>query len=178
MSKGLSKSLSTDEIKALNPDCKVLTYADFMRYDTLQDLLKPFNCVIFLYMSSHNYGHYCALWQNEPHVLHFYDPYGVYIDKQLNFISSKKNKELGQEIKHLSELILKDQSIKTIYVNHHKFQKLKKGVNTCGRHVLVRTLLRNLSEKEYEKLFKGKDADRVVVKVTDALAKEKGVKGF
>lgn len=166
----MNKSLSTDEVQSLVPECKVLTYPEFMRYDSLKELLAPYNCVIFLYMTTENYGHYCAIWKNQNGVLHFFDPYGVYLDDQLNFIPAQKNRELGQEVKHLSELIIKDKSIRTIFVNHYPFQKRKQGINTCGRHVAVRVLLRHLSEDAYQKLFKNKDADKAVVKITDHLA--------
>lgn len=115
---------------------KFLTYDQLSTYKSLDSLVSNGDCVIILFEIENgkkgNIGHFIALLDHGNHIEHF-DSYGLDIDEELL---------LSQE-HHLTRLF--QDSNKKVINNTTQLQAFKGDINTCGKWVVARVLLR-----EYE----------------------------
>ena len=103
--------------------------------------------------------------------IYFFDPYGTYIDDQLEYINPEYNKLIGQGYPFLSNLL--GYSNFNIHYNPHKLQKFNNS-QVCGRYcgAFARFFdeFENMDDfgkefKKYEK--KGYDLDKVIIALTE-----------
>lgn len=172
-------SLSNHDIyNLLDGKTNILTYPELMEYENISDVLRPYNSCAILYMTSDNYGHWCALTKNDEKIC-FFDPYGGknLPDQELKSIPQNFRNESGQTYPHLTYLLYKSNS--PIEYNEHKYQKLADDVNTCGRHVVCRLLHKNLNSDQYYDMMRdlakknNMTYDEVVTKITENIKKNK-----
>ena len=147
---------------------KMLYYSELHQYDTLEHLLYMNNdSVVIMYHQNPTYGHYCCISQltektkwnrakfkkNEVGLVEFFDPYGLFPDKQLKFIDYEASAALKQQHTYLSYLMY--HSPYKLSFNEHQFQApsfgSKGGVQTCGFHCAYRILKRGQLLPEYKK---------------------------
>jgi hypothetical protein len=147
--------LSNTEIERIT-GYKMLSYSELYNYDNLEHLLHMYNgSVIIMYHQTENYEHYCCLNKlteknesfNKKELIEFFDPYGLFPDKQLKFIDYEMNAKLKQNHTYLSYLMYS--SPYKLSFNEHRFQGL--AVQTCGFHCAHRILYKELLLKEYKK---------------------------
>lgn len=151
-------SISDDDIKKYFPNALILTYPELANYKTIEDILKKDGYFFLLYLDSPNKGHWCLVSYTPKGAIEFFDSYAYPIDDELLFVDNcKKRKQLGQDKAILSRMFNKTK--KDVYFNDIKYQQLKDGINTCGRHCIFRLLLLkkygmnlNQYEKTMEKL--------------------------
>ena len=151
-----------DLMKSLNNQTKILKYDQLSRYNNISDVLYPYNNFILLYQNEKlNSGHWVCVLKNRD-CIEFFDPYGLFIDEQMNFLNYKQPL-------YLSKLLL-DSGYKIIY-NNKRFQEFGSDVNTCGRHVLIRLICRHLNLKQYQDLYKNQklNPDDIVTMMTSYL---------
>jgi hypothetical protein len=163
----MNKALSGDEIlDALNHKTKILIYTDLKKYNSVNELLNPYGCVVILYLNSKNMGHWTCLFRNKDNHNEFFDSYGLPPDSELAYIPNEKRIELKQLSPLLSKLLLKDKR-KIIY-NNHRLQKLAPKINTCGRHVIMRLIGRDIDIDDYNKIMHSTNLtpDQLVTKLT------------
>lgn len=151
-----SKSLSTtDVVNLLQGKVNYVPYSDICEYSNIDQLLGEYDCCIILYFTAMNFGHYVCLTRRGDEV-EFFDPYGLMIDDELDFIDKNLNynliKSKNQDYGYLSKLLI-DSNYKLCY-NQYQFQKEKKDVNTCGRHCVVRCMMKKLNLEKYRKFIK------------------------
>lgn len=167
--------LSDDDLKYyLGADVKkqIITFSDLDNYNTIENLLpKNRSYKIILIEEEKNRGHWVSIMRYD-NTIEYFNSYGTKPTNDLNFVSTIKNKLLGQS-KDLIKSLLDDAlalGYKVIY-NTKKFQKLGPNINTCGRHICCRLvamtkLLYDLEQYiNYIDQFKKKynvDADQVV----------------
>lgn len=146
--------LSGDQIKsALDNKTKILRYRDLLNYDNIDDILKPYNNFVLLYEQKPRYGHWvCVILHKKSNTLEYYDPYGMFIDKVLDFVDPTFKNQSGQSYPYLSYLF-ENSPYKIIY-NNKKLQEKKNSIATCGRHIISRILLKDISLKKYQDIFK------------------------
>jgi hypothetical protein len=127
---------------------KILKYSELGKYynDTVEELLpEETDYRIILIEQNYNTGHWvCILRYGK--TIEWFDSYGIKPPNELNFISAVKNKFLGQKKKTLIDLLddAKSRGWNVIY-NKKKLQKLKNGINTCGRWVILRiTMMKDM----------------------------------
>lgn len=163
----IHQSTSGDQLmKALNNHVKIVMYPDIYKYKTIEDLLKPYKCVIMLYKTSFNYGHWCCIYEYN-NVIHFFDSYGYMPDSQFKFIPKRFLKSNYKGWKHINKLLKKSKNYEIRY-NHHKLQGTKNGAETCGRWVVGRLLCYKMDEDEFYNIFKGeKDKDLMICYYTE-----------
>lgn len=130
----------------LNKKTRVLTYTELTNHNDIADVLSPHGSFVLLYLSKSDYGHWCCVIQH-PDRIEFFDPYGTFIDDELKHISGDFRKKSDQMFPHLTELLYN--SGLPIEYNQYRFQKHGKNINTCGRHVSVRILLKHMLLDEY-----------------------------
>jgi len=156
------KALSNiDILNAVNNKCNLVTYSDIQHYRNIDDLLGPYHCCVILYESDGDCGHWCVLQRRKDGKLEFFDPYGIPIDDKI-----KWNTE-NVYCPELTKLIVDNKE--SLVYNDQPLQKMKKNINTCGRHVISRILNRNMDIDEYCDVvtnFKPWAADDVVTYLT------------
>jgi hypothetical protein len=118
---------------------QILKYSDLANYNTIDELLpKPRDFRIILIEDSVNKGHWCCILKYD-NTIEWFNPYGIRPDAQKNLLGKVRNIMLGQERDYMTELMEKSKGYKLIY-NKKKLQKLKEGINTCGRWIILRVI--------------------------------------
>ena len=125
------------------PGLKFIDYADIKQGTSIVSLLGKgkYGGVCILWSSGDGaIGHFTGLFRKGKTIMHF-DPTGLPIHRLAQLTSNPfvLQKKL-EELKHVT-------------YNRKKFQQIKDNVQSCGRHVLCRWNLLNLSEREYESVM-------------------------
>ena len=144
--------LSDAEIKKYLPSARIVMYNELPEYQTIEQLLpRDKSYFIILFQDSENSGHWCCVLRQKNRI-EFFDPYGLYPDKELNWVDHGVRESLGIDGKYLSKLF--DQTPLEVVYNTEDYQAEKKGVNTCGRHVIFRLNKINMPILQYHEFFK------------------------
>ena len=145
-------SLSSSNIlKLMNNKCNLVQYSDLHNIPTIDVLLGPHKKCVLLYQTSHNYGHWCCVWEHND-IIFFYDSYGSKPDTQLNFVPPDLKDELNSNHNYLIKLMY--ESGKKVEFNQYQFQKREPDVATCGRWCVNRLRFPEISIDEYHDIFK------------------------
>ena len=136
----IKKPISDTEIKRiLGKSTKLLTYPDLAKYSDLNQLLPaPNDFVVILIVEDETQdvisGHWTALLKYD-NLFEFFDPYGNPPDYDLKkWMTKEQRAKLREDKPYLSYLL---QNQRHIY-NKVKYEKMKKGVNSCGHHTCLR----------------------------------------
>lgn len=141
-------SLSFDQLKALTgpnqaSKCKWILYDQLKQFKDINDLMSLGAVVILLQIETpkaSKVGHFIVLLDHGSHYEHF-DSYGLSMDQEL---------KITQE-HHLTNIFKSVR--KPIVDNTKRLQTLREDVNTCGRWVVARLLLRHLELDKFLKLI-------------------------
>ena len=185
-----SYSLSNDDLSDILYDlhgghCPIIKYPELENIEHVLDILENYGFVIILFMNgSLNYGHWICLTvspnsnkKNKTNgnkklpCLNFYDSYGIKPDSQKDYVDDNFL-ELSDQMKdYLTQLLLTLSKYYNIEYNEKKLQEKKKGVNTCGRHCIIRIINKDLPLDKFQKVLQtGKlTPDQKVVKLTNML---------
>jgi len=153
-----------DIIKRLHGKTKVLGYRDLIKYKSVEGLLRPHGNVVIHYPENaeETQGHWTALMYSfddkGKKIIEFFDPYGCEIDEAFEKMNVRSRPLL-------SNLLLK--SNYDIHYNNKPLQIQAPNINTCGRHVVLRILNRNMSINKYARLLSQYPADEVVTFLTE-----------
>ena len=158
LKKHKSHALTDEEVVDLvKGKAKVVPYDQLHRFKNIDELLKPHNAVFILYQQQKNFGHWVALFKRKSRKgnveINYFDPYGNKIDEPLLWTSKAKREELNMNYPYLTELLLDAPRGYDINYNEHKFQKQGEGINTCGRHGVLRLQNKDLTLNQYVKMF-------------------------
>jgi hypothetical protein len=144
--------------------CRIVAYEELEKCQSIDECFAGKEGLIILYQKTNNNGHWTLLFKENNNTLNFFDPYAYQMDEELKFSDYNLRVHNGVETPHLTALI--EKSNYKLNQNKVKYQKFANDINTCGRHVCVRFRMRSYSNKEYESLFKGVDADFYVSSLT------------
>lgn len=153
------KALSNFEIMdALKNKVNMVTYDELVNYDNIDQVLGKYGVCVLLIETKNNSGHWVCIYKTltdnkkkEP-MISFFDSYALPVDDQLHYVSTEFREDNNMMYPYLSYLLYN--SPYPIEYNHHQFQELSPKINTCGRWVIMRLLLRDLPLKKFHKLFK------------------------
>ena len=146
--------LSDSDIRELmGKEVNITTYGNLKNYNDVNELLYPNNVCFILYEWRPHYGHWVLLSKSDKDV-EFFDPYGGFIDSQLDEVTVELRKELNEDNPYLSNLLRN--SPYDISYNEFPFQKLSKAISTCGRWCIIRAKLKDMNLYEFQKLFMDK----------------------
>jgi hypothetical protein len=156
-------------IKKYLPDTDIIMYNQLPNYNSIEELLPHDRShFVLLYQDSPNSGHWtCCLRQKN--TVEFFDSYGNYPDKDLNWVLPEKRHDLGIDGKYLSSLLNKTK-MKVIY-NTEPYQASGRQFATCGRHVVFRLMNVDKGLLKYHKHIRSEmkknkcDYDAIVSKV-------------
>ena len=120
-------------------ESKILKYSELANYKTIDDLLpKPRDFRIILIEDSPNTGHWTCILKYDK-TIEWFNPYGIRPDAQKNLLGKARNMLLGQSQDYMTNLMKASKGYKLIY-NKKRLQKLKQGINTCGRWIILRVI--------------------------------------
>jgi hypothetical protein len=140
-----------DLLEGSNNKAKIITYPDLYKYKDIDELLDPHGAIFLLYEFEPRYGHWTLLFRQGDTIEHF-DSYNYSPDSQFNFIPDYFRKVNKMIYPKLTEMMYK--SNYDIHFNNYKMQAEGQNISTCGRHCLVRLMLKDLNIDEYYKLMK------------------------
>ncbi len=144
---------------------KIISYPQLYDFNDIDDVFGQHDSVVILYETKRNYGHWvCLLKHNNK--IEFFDPYGLFCDDQLKFISDEFRRKNNEEYPKLSEMLI-NSPYKLVY-NKKQLQKYSDDISSCGRHVSFRIIMGHLSLDDYGKLLihNKYDPDTVVTYLT------------
>ena len=149
----MNKMFSIEDIRNLVGGVKMVKFDQLDEYKTIEQLLpKQKDCiVIFWETESANVGHWTALCRlNETYI--FFDSYGNSEEEDFSYIPMTLRSQLGIDKDYLKELL----KGKHVISNHIDFQKMKDGVNSCGRFVAIFLYIfkRGYSLVDFQKIMK------------------------
>lgn len=160
-----------DILNLLNNNCRIILYPDIHNYNSIDQILDPYDCCIILYESMPKYGHWCALIKTDENNIEYFNPYGGFPDNSLDYISNEFRKQSNQFYPYLSNLMYK--SDYNINFNEFPFQQKKNDIKTCGRHCVVRVFCKSINIYQYKdildklcKKFKLNNYDEFVTLIT------------
>lgn len=167
----ISYSLSDGDINGfLQNKCKIVVYPDLHKYKSLSQLLKPYECVVLLYEMKQDVGHWCCLIDHGDKI-EFFDPYGLIVDDELDFIPDDFQNKSNQNHTYLTNLLLNQN--KPVEYNHTKLQGKNPKITTCGRWTVARLLFKDWDLSKFVKVMKSDPKlkpDQVVTEFTNDLA--------
>jgi len=142
----LAHMVSDDDYNQYFTDApeKLLKYSQLENINDINELLpEERDYRIILTENKQNSGHWCCITRIND-VYTWFDSYGEKPDGELKYISAIMNKVLGQDKKHLSRILKTIREPNKIFYNETKYQKLRDGINTCGRWCICFLLLHHI----------------------------------
>lgn len=180
----LSLPLSGEMIQKILPfKVRIYKYSDIANFDDVDKLLEPFGCAIILFETpttkGGSSGHWTGLCRtvdddNNPSI-NFFDSYGIIPDDQKKHIDKQFQNIVGQSENYLTQLLYQAQKKydDVIEYNQIPFQKMSPNINSCGRHVALRLIMKDLSMNQFQRFMKylkeryGREYDEIVTILTD-----------
>lgn len=153
-----------DILQAVDNEANLLRYPELSEYSNIDQVLGPYDAAIILYETKEAYGHWVCIFKSSHDTLEFFDPYASKPDDELSKIPMHFRLMNNELIPHLTRLLYK--SPYDVIYNEDRLQKLEHDVNTCGRHVAMRLVMREMPLAEYQELFEGINADDAVTMLT------------
>jgi len=151
-----SYALSNSDIERILGKTKILTYPELGDLRNWEDAFdEQGRCVLLFLTENEQTGHWVGLIRNDK-TIEYFDPYGEAPEGDKKWLSKEKLRQLDEDKPYLTNL-LRASGLK-VYYNQHQFQQDRGDVNTCGRWVVSRLLLRKKSLKQfYNYVMKGGD---------------------
>jgi hypothetical protein len=146
----------TQVLKLIDGRANLVLYPDLHKYKSIDELLNPYGACVILYESKPRYGHWCCIFKVNDKLLEYFNPYGGldegFPDDSLEYIPMDFRLKSNQYYPYLSYLMYN--SPYELSYNEHPFQKHGINIKTCGRHVSLRLVFRNLSLKQFHAAMK------------------------
>jgi len=168
LDKLMQYALGDDDLRTLlGNDVKIITYPELGK-ESLGDLLGPGGHTLLLFLTEDKtHGHWLTvLGQDGGKKIEVFDSFGTPIDGDRAWLDQNKLSSLHETLPLLGD-ILKAAQEEGIQVVHNTTKLQGDHADTCGRHVAVRLLNKELPIEEYVKRLKGQgNPDEVVTKIT------------
>ena len=180
----ISRSLSGDDLQKLVPyKLNIFKYPEIANYEIIDDMLGNNEAAIILFEthlneSKQSVGHWTAILRsrdadNNPSV-NFFDSYGFIPDDEKGLIDEQFMNMIGMSDNFLCRLLNRaHQMADVIEYNEVPLQKMDRNIGTCGRHCMLRILMKDISMADYQKFMRslakkgGKSVDEVVTILTE-----------
>ena len=172
---GEDYALSDAEIGKLLPGIRIISYPELEALGGrgIENALDREGRLVILFLTESNtVGHWTCIHATPDGGLECFDAYGLKPEGPKAWLSKSKRIALHEDRPLLSGLIREAEGRGIpVTFNPVPFQKSKLGVATCGRHVVVRLLKRNLNLPAYVRFIAsaGGTPDEVVTRITNRL---------
>ena len=126
-------------------------YKDLLNYKNIFDVFGGYNNIILLFpVQSDSQGHWICIRKNDKtKTLRHWDSYGLSWIQERGYTD---NQYVEQHLLGNLYEIAQQQGWQVLW-NKYRFQEMKNGINTCGRHACMRARFDYLDNDEYAKLF-------------------------
>ena len=196
VAKDLKHSLNTEEVEKIVGNVNK-SYSNNLKLITAHNKEKLYDCInsnyvydIFLvhYLTeiykNLESGHWvCVAVDHFKKKIYFFDPYGTFVDDGLKCIPKNFRQYTGQDSRDIGKFMeyMNRNYGYTLYYSQHHYQKLKKGINTCGRWcgLFLRHIIHGGNEESFYNLvnelckkYKFTDFDIFVTLITNNLIKK------
>lgn len=165
------KTFNDSDIRNLTGSNNIVSYHNLGRYYNVDELLDHNGVVIILYETSYNVGHWTTLFKINNNTLEFFDSLGFKVDEELNEVPKNMRPVLNEMKPHLSYIL--DRSPYKVIQNTYPLQEYKHHINTCGRWVSARLVLRDVPLSKFIQKFTAelpeRKPDELVVEFTENL---------
>jgi len=164
-----ARPLSAGDIMRMLPGTRIWTEPQLAGMQLADALGRDGSCVILIPVTTPTNGHWVCLWDAGPHI-EWFDPYGMGVDVGLQrYVSPAARRRLHETQPNVLDMLMRQD--KPVLVSHGHFESMRPDIDTCGRHVCVRLLHRNLDDSEYARFIygQGANADAVVTTITRRL---------
>ena len=149
--------LSNSDIERVLGGTNIYAYPELSRFTSLDEALDNHGRMVLLYLTEdENTGHWVCVWRDGKTVRYF-DPYGNPPEYPKRWMSPRRNAQLGQSNNDLMRLFKGTGN--PVFYNTHPYQREGDDINTCGRHVIARLLLKDVDDKQYYDLVKDSDVN-------------------
>lgn len=178
-------ALSGEMVQKLLPfKVRIFRYSDIANFNDIDKLLEPYGCAVILFETpmkkgSNMGGHWTSLCRtvdddNNPSV-NFFDSYSIIPDDQKKYIDKQFQNIIGQSENYLTKLLYDTQKKydDVIEYNDVQFQKMDPKISTCGKHVAIRLIMKDISMNQYQNFMKymkeqyGRSYDEIVTILTE-----------
>lgn len=137
--------------KLNNPGCRFMLYDDLAGVEKISQLFEEGNNTMFILLkiiskNGEGIGHWISIIKYSANMgfdYGHYDSYGLSIDGELSFTHAEP---------YLSKL-LTGIRLEESRIQHQKFKDKRHDVNTCGRHVVSRSLFYYLTNAQYNRMI-------------------------
>jgi len=172
---GEDHALSDAEIAKLLPGIRIISYPELESLGgrNIENALDGEGRLVILFLTeSRTVGHWTCIHATPDGGLECFDAYGLKPEGPKAWLSQSKRIALHEDRPLLSGLIREAEGRGIpVTFNPVPFQKSQLGVATCGRHVVVRLLKRDLDLPAYVRFIAsaGGTPDEVVTRITNRL---------
>ena len=155
-----------DIIKRLGGRTKILMYDEFNKYNDLEDVLRPWDNVVFLLRTEEDFGHWMCIKRAFDRIS-FFDSYGDFPDVQKKYVKTKFLEKSNQKYNKLCELLYNASFKYVIEFSQYKLQKKSEDISTCGQWccLFIESGLLVDDFKTYIDSFKEQNKDYLCVKL-------------
>ncbi len=167
----LGYALTDEDIRNLLDDkIKIVPYPDLINYESIDELLEPYDAVALLFEIKPKQGHWVLIHRLPNGHIEFFNSYGGrggeggYPDDCLDYVPKRYRKESNQDFPHLTQLLYECPD--KIDYNQYQFQSDDPNIKTCGRWVSIRRILNDITLKDFSKIFKKENGDEIVTFLT------------
>ena len=147
--------LSDDDIQLITRgECPLVDFSNLRGVNDLMEAFTEQDCFILFYgTESADKGHFSTvLLHRDTKVLEHWDSYGYTLEKLYQISDWERKTNKFNIILDLSNSMCVKYGLQ-FQENRTKLQKLRDGVNTCGRWCCVRSIFRELSMSQFNSLF-------------------------
>jgi hypothetical protein len=180
----LNYCLTDADMKRLIPfEVPIFHYSQLKSLNSVFELTSLNNAAIIYFETERQGGTMCGHWtcltmspksksidstNDLSFSINFFDSYGVKPDDEKEEISEENLRISGMVQDVLTKLLYDASDDITIEYNEKPLQSRKKGVNTCGRHVVARIMAVDTPLDQYQRFMrlKGSSADDKVMEIT------------
>lgn len=140
-------ALSNEDITNILGDTRILTYPELDDLASWEDAFdEDGRCVLLFLTEDQSTGHWIGLLRNA-NTIEYFDPYGEAPEETKQWLPEEKLRMLDQEQPYLTRFLRSTKC--EVYCNLYQFQEDKANINTCGRWVVSRLLLRRKTLKQF-----------------------------
>jgi len=155
---------------------RIIEHSKIRHVHDVDDLFDEDTDAVFVfYRFDPDVGHWTVLIKINDREYYFFDSYGGTLLQQYETLRKEYNTE-----PYLIRLMLKEMTDRDIKFKNSRirYQRKKDGINTCGKHSLLRVYMNSLDNEQYHKVlrsmkkrYKFKNYDELAVRFYDNINK-------
>ena len=147
----INRPLSLTEIKKKIPEINIIQYANLNKFKNIDEVIGKNGGCIILYMTGPTFGHWVLLMKRNKNTLEFFDAYGITIDDELNFSNFHQGVQTPS-LHYLTRMIINSEYTNVI-CSSTQLQVQNNNIQTCGRWLIVRWMLKHMDIDSFINLF-------------------------